>query len=131
MNRSKRRGDRVDPWTVPVSSWIAAVADSSTCMRMEEFSYMSLRSDTSGTPKPSRIFQRHECPAELNAFLKSRSTLINLLSDFIACLVSHFAFCMTSCTALAFLNPNWVASRTACFSVRCLSLLVIILFNSW
>ena len=36
--------------------------------------------------KPSSILRRLEWPAELNAFLKSRSTQISLVSCFIACL---------------------------------------------
>jgi len=53
---------------------------------------MLLSSETFGTPKPSSILNRLEWPAELNAFLKSRSTQMILVSCFLACFKSQRSF---------------------------------------
>jgi len=106
INRLNRSGERTEPWTIPVSNWMAAVPSPPTCTRIEEFSLMFLRSQTSGTPNPFRIVHRHEWPAELKAFLKSRSTRMSVPSFFIASRISQLAFWMTSWTALEFLHPN-------------------------
>jgi len=38
INKSNRSGERTEPWTVPVSNWMAAVPSPPTCTRIEEFS---------------------------------------------------------------------------------------------
>ena len=70
-NGSKRRGERTDPCTVPVSSCIGAEHPVTTCIFIHRLRYSSSRNFTSGTPRPLRIAQRQECPAELKVFLKS------------------------------------------------------------
>jgi len=72
-NRSKRRGESTDPCTVPVSSCMGLVPSDPTCTFIHELLNKSSRKSTSGTPSPRRITQRQECPAELKAFLKSKS----------------------------------------------------------
>ena len=91
MKRSNRRGERASH-TVPVSSWLAAKDLLPTLIRMVECSWMLFSRDTTGTPKPASIFHRLECPAELNAFLKSRSTQMSLVSCFMARFKSQRSF---------------------------------------
>jgi len=84
-NKSKRRGERTEPYTVPVSSCMGAEQLVPTVIFIHDLLYKSSRKSTSGTPRPLRIAQRQECPAELKAFLKSRSILIKVPFSFIAC----------------------------------------------
>ena len=69
---------------------------------------MFLSSQTSENLNPYSIIHRHECPVELKAFLKSKSTHISVPTFFIASRISQLA----SCTDLEFLNPNCEDSRT-------------------
>jgi len=88
-NRSKRREERTDPCIVPVSSCMGAEHPVPTCqcIFIHDLLYRSSRKSTSGTPRPLRIAQRQECPAELKAFLKSqaKSIRIKVPLSFIAC----------------------------------------------
>ena len=65
---------------VPVSSCMGAEHLVPTVIFIHDLLYKSSRKSTSGTPRPLRIAQRQECPAELKAFLKSRSILIKVPS---------------------------------------------------
>ena len=118
MNRLKRRGDSTDPCTVSVSSCMGAVHSDPTCIfiMIHELLYRASRNSTSGTPSPLRIAQRQECPAELKAFLKSRSTRIRVPLSFIACYCTQWALCTTICTPQCARNPYWEPSMTAYFS---------------
>ena len=82
---------------------------------MVELSYLLLNRETSRMQKPSCCFNKLEWPAELNAFLKSRSTRMNLVSCSMACLRSQLSFWITSCTEQELLNPRWKYSSTAYF----------------
>jgi len=62
-------------------------------------------SSVSGIPNSLRISHKHYWPAELKAFLKSRSILISLPSDLVACLCNILALCITSWTDLEPRNP--------------------------
>jgi len=84
-NKSKRRGERTDPCTVPVSSCMGAEHPLPYVILIHNLLYRSSRKSMSGTPRPLRIAQRQECPAELKAFLKSRSIRIRVPLSFIAC----------------------------------------------
>ena len=55
-----------------MSSCMGAVFSVPTCIFIPELLYKASRKSTSGTPKPRRIAQRQECPAELYTFGKSR-----------------------------------------------------------
>ena len=83
--RSKRRGESTDPCTIPVSSCMEKVHSDPTCIFIHELLYRPSRIFTSGTPSPLRTNQRQECPAELKAFLKSKSIRIRVPLSFIAC----------------------------------------------
>ena len=67
---SKRRGERTEPCTVPVSSCMGAEHPVPTVIFIHDLLYSSSRKSTSGTPRPLRIAQRQECPAELKAFFE-------------------------------------------------------------
>ena len=86
---SKRREERTEPCTVPVSSCMGAEHPVPTVIFIHDLLYSSSRKSTSGTPRPLRIAQRQECPAELKAFLKSKSVLITVPHSFIACCCYH------------------------------------------
>ena len=84
-NRSKRRGEMTDPCTVPVSSCMGAEHSVPTVIFIHDLLYRSSMKSTSGTPRPLRIAQSQECPAELKAFLKSKSIRIRVPLSVIAC----------------------------------------------
>ena len=94
-NRSKRKGESTDPCTVPVSSCMGAENPEPTCIFIHELLYRSSRKSTSETPRPPRITQRQESPAELKAFLKSKSIQIKVPLSFIACCCNQCAPCTT------------------------------------
>ena len=71
--------------------------------------YSSLRKSTSGTHRPLRIAQRQECPAELKAFLKSKSILITVPHSFIACCCTQCALEFT-CYFLRHSEVKWMLS---------------------
>ena len=96
-NRSKRRGNSTDPCTVSVSSCMVAVHSDPTCIFIHELLYRASRKSTSGTLSLLRIAQRQECPADLKAFLKSRSIQIRVPLSFIACCCTQWALCTTWC----------------------------------
>ena len=130
-NRSKRRGESTDPCTVPVSSYIGAVHSEPTCIFIHELLYRSSRKSTSGTPRPLRITQRQECPAELKAFLKSKSTRIKVPLSFIACCCTQCALCTTICTPRCAREPYWEPCITAYFSESRSRLVIIMLVSSY
>ena len=63
-NRSKSKGERTEPCTVPVSNCMGAVHPVPTVILIHDLLYSSSRKSTSGTPRPRRIAQRQERPAE-------------------------------------------------------------------
>ena len=54
-NKSKRRGERTEPCTVPVSSCMGAEHPVPTVIFIHDLLYSSSRKSTSGTPRPLRI----------------------------------------------------------------------------
>ena len=76
-NRSKRRGESTEPCTVPVSSCMGAVHLVPTVVFIQDLLYRSSRKSTSGTPRPLRIAQKQECPAEVKiAFIIARKEIM-------------------------------------------------------
>ena len=73
-----------------------------------------------------RIAQRQECPAELKAFLKSKSILITVPQSSIACCCTQCVLWTTICTPQCVRKPYWEPSMTAYYSASCLSRLVVI-----
>jgi len=108
-NKSKRRGERTEPCTVPVPSCMGVP----TVIFIHDLLYSSSRKSTSGTPRPLRIAQRQECPSELKAFLKSKSILITVPHSFIACCCTRCALSTTICTPRCVRKPYREPSMTA------------------
>ena len=129
--RSKRRGESTDPCTVPMSSCMGMVHSDPACIFIHVLLYRSSRKSTSGTPSPLRITQRQECPAELKAFLKSKSIRIRVPLSFMAYCCTQCALCTTICTPRCAWKPYWEGSITASFSESCLSRLVVKIWINW